>query len=89
MVTMATELFCLNKLLKSLCYFHVVFLSVVLRVKIFNLTIRDTNSKYCQILTIFITYNFFLKNNFYHFSLKSYFLCLMFCLSDILWQRIT
>jgi hypothetical protein len=36
MVTMATELFCLNKLLKSLCYFHVVFLSVVLRVKIFN-----------------------------------------------------
>jgi hypothetical protein len=38
MVTMATELFCLNKLLKS---FHVVFLSVVLRVKIFNLTTRD------------------------------------------------
>jgi hypothetical protein len=48
MVTMATELFCLNKLLKSLCYFHVVFLSVVLRVTIFNLTIRDTNSKYCS-----------------------------------------
>jgi hypothetical protein len=42
MVTMATELFCLNKLLKSLRYFHVVFLSVVLPVKIFNLTIRDT-----------------------------------------------
>jgi hypothetical protein len=41
MVTMATELFCLNKLLKSLRYFHVVFLSVVLRVKIFNLTTRD------------------------------------------------
>jgi hypothetical protein len=40
MVTMATELFCLNKLLKSLRYFHVVFLSVVLRVKIFNLTIQ-------------------------------------------------
>jgi hypothetical protein len=48
MVTMATELFCLNKLLKSLGYFHVVFVSVVLRVKIFNLTIRDTNSKYCS-----------------------------------------
>jgi hypothetical protein len=48
LVTMATELFCLNKLLKSLRYFHVVFLSVVLRVKKFNLTIRDTNSKYCS-----------------------------------------
>jgi hypothetical protein len=48
MVTVATELFCLNKLLKSLRYFHVVFLSVALRVKIFNLTIRDTNSKYCS-----------------------------------------
>jgi hypothetical protein len=48
MVTMATELFCLNKLLKSLRYFHVVFLSVVLRVKIFNFIIRDTNSKYCS-----------------------------------------
>jgi hypothetical protein len=48
MVTMATELFCLNKLLKSLRYFHVVSLSVVLRVKIFNLAIRDTNSKYCS-----------------------------------------
>jgi hypothetical protein len=47
MVAMTTELFCSNKLLKSLHYFHVVFLSVVLRVKIFNLTIRDTNSKYC------------------------------------------
>jgi hypothetical protein len=47
MVTMATGLFCLNTLLKSLRYFHVVFLWVVLRVKIFNLTIRDTNSKYC------------------------------------------
>jgi hypothetical protein len=61
MVTMATELFCLNKLLKSLRYFHVVFLSVVLRVKIFNLTIRDTNSKYCQILTIFYNIKFFSK----------------------------
>jgi hypothetical protein len=45
---MVTELFYLNKLLKSLRYFHVVFLSVDLRVKIFNLTIRDTNSKYCS-----------------------------------------
>jgi hypothetical protein len=48
MVTMETELFCLNKLLKSLRYSHIVFLSAVLRVKIFNLTIRDTNSKYCS-----------------------------------------
>jgi hypothetical protein len=47
MVARTTELFYLNKLLKSLRYFHVVFLSVVLRVKLFNLTIRDTNSKYC------------------------------------------
>jgi hypothetical protein len=46
MVTMATELFCLNKLLKGLRYFHVVFLSVVLRVKI---------------LTIFYNINFFSK----------------------------
>jgi hypothetical protein len=45
---MATELFCLKKLLKRLRYFHIVFLSVVLRVKILNLTIRDTNSKYCS-----------------------------------------
>jgi hypothetical protein len=43
MVTMATELFCLN-----LGYFYVVFLSVDLRVKRFNLTIRDTNSKCCS-----------------------------------------
>jgi hypothetical protein len=48
MVTMATELFCLNKLLENLRYFHVVFLSVDLRVKRFNLTIRDTNSKCCS-----------------------------------------
>jgi hypothetical protein len=54
MVTMATELFCLNKLLKSLRYFHVVFLSGVLRVNIFNLTIRDTNSKYCSNFDIFL-----------------------------------
>jgi hypothetical protein len=33
---MATELFCLNKLLENLRYFHVVFLSVDLRVKRFN-----------------------------------------------------
>jgi hypothetical protein len=43
MVTMATELFCLNKLLENLRYFHVVFLWVDLRAKRFNLTIRDTN----------------------------------------------
>jgi hypothetical protein len=61
MVTMTTELFCLNKLLKSLRYFHVVFLSVVVRVKIFNLTIRDTNSNTVQILTIFYNINFFSK----------------------------
>jgi hypothetical protein len=40
MVTMATELFFFfNKLLENLRYFHVVFLSVDLRVKRFNLTI--------------------------------------------------
>jgi hypothetical protein len=33
-VTMATELFYLNKLLENLCYFHVVFLSVDLRVRV-------------------------------------------------------
>jgi hypothetical protein len=38
---MATELFCLNKLLENLRYFHAVFLSVDLRVKRFNVTIRD------------------------------------------------
>jgi hypothetical protein len=48
MVTMATELFYLNKLLENLRYFHVVFLSVDLRVKRFNLTIRDTNPKCCS-----------------------------------------
>jgi hypothetical protein len=47
MVTMATELFCLNKLLENLRYCHVVFLLVDLRVERFNLTIRDTNSKCC------------------------------------------
>jgi hypothetical protein len=36
---MATEWFYLNKLLEILRYFHVVFLSVDLRVKRFNLTI--------------------------------------------------
>jgi hypothetical protein len=45
MVTMATELCCLNKLLENLRYFRVVFFSVDLRVKRFNLTVRDTNSK--------------------------------------------
>jgi hypothetical protein len=39
MVTMATELFRLNKLLENLRYFHVVFLSVDLRVKRFKVTI--------------------------------------------------
>jgi hypothetical protein len=33
-VFVATVLFCLNKLLENLRYFHVMFLSVVLRVKI-------------------------------------------------------
>jgi hypothetical protein len=61
MVTMATELFCLNKL-ENLRYFHVVFLSVDLRVKKFNLTIRDTNSKCCSNLATFHNINFFLKN---------------------------
>jgi hypothetical protein len=90
MVTMATELFCLNKLLENLRYFHVVFLSVDLRVKRFNLTIGDTNSNAVQILAIFHNIKLSLKNYFYFFfSLKFYLLCLMFCLSDILWQRIT
>jgi hypothetical protein len=62
MVTMATELFCLNKLLENLRYFHVVFLSVGLRVKRFNLTIRDTNSKCCSNFGIT---KFFLKNYFF------------------------
>jgi hypothetical protein len=48
MVTMATELFCLNKLLENLRYFHVVYLSVDLSVKRFNLTIRDISSKCCS-----------------------------------------
>jgi hypothetical protein len=48
MVIMATELFCLNKLLENLRYFHVVFLSVDLRVQRFNVTIRDSNSKCCS-----------------------------------------
>jgi hypothetical protein len=48
MVTMATESFCLNKLLENLRYFHVVFFWVDLRVKGFNVTIRDTNSKCCS-----------------------------------------
>jgi hypothetical protein len=56
MMTTATELFCLNKLLENLRYFHFVFLSVVLRVKRFNLTIGDTNSKLWQ---FFLTWHFF------------------------------
>jgi hypothetical protein len=47
MVTMTAELFCLNKLLQNLRYFHVVLLLADLRVKRFNVTIRDTNSKCC------------------------------------------
>jgi hypothetical protein len=47
MVTMATELICLNKSLENLRYFHDVFSSVDLRVKRFNLTRRATNSKCC------------------------------------------
>jgi hypothetical protein len=82
MVTMATELFCLNKLLENLRYFHVVFLSVDLQHEIL---IQNA----VQILAIFHNIKFFLKNYFYFFSLKFYLLCLMFCLSDILWQRIT
>jgi hypothetical protein len=63
MVTMATELFSLNKLLENLRYSHVVFLSVDLRVKRINVTIRDTNSKCCSNFGNF----FFLKNYFYFF----------------------
>jgi hypothetical protein len=40
MVTMATELFCLNKLLENLRYFHVVFVSVDLRVKRFKVIVH-------------------------------------------------
>jgi hypothetical protein len=42
-----------------------------------------------QILAIFHNINFFLKKLllYFFFSLKFYLLCLMFCLSDILWQR--
>jgi hypothetical protein len=61
MVTMATKLFCLNKSLKSLRYLCFVFLSVVLRVKMFKLTIRDTNSKYCSNFDIFFITTFFSK----------------------------
>jgi hypothetical protein len=51
MVTMAIELlFCLN---------NVVFLSVVLRVKRFNLIIRDTNSNYCSNFGNFSEHIFF------------------------------
>jgi hypothetical protein len=59
MVTIATELFCLNELLENLRYFHVVFLSVDLRVKRFNLTIRDTIKNAVQILAFFHNMNFF------------------------------
>jgi hypothetical protein len=62
-----------------------LFLSVDLGVKRFNLTIRDA----VQILAIFHNINFFLKKLLFFFSLKLYSLCLMFCLSNILCQRIT
>jgi hypothetical protein len=70
MVTMATELFCLNKLLENLRYFRVVFLSVDLRIKRFNLTIRDIIQNAVQILAIFHIINFFLKNYFYFCFIK-------------------
>jgi hypothetical protein len=49
----------------------------------------NANSKHCSNYAIFHKINIFLKTYFYHFSLKSYLLCLMFCLLDIIWQRIT
>jgi hypothetical protein len=55
MVTMATKWFCLNILLENLRYFHVVFLSVDLRVKRFNLTIRDTIKMLFKFWQFFIT----------------------------------
>jgi hypothetical protein len=61
MVTMATELFCLNKLLENLRCFHVVFLSVDLRIKRFNVTSRDTNLKCCSNFGNFSSYIFFSK----------------------------
>jgi hypothetical protein len=68
MVTMATELFCLNKLLENLGYFHVVFLSVDLRVKRYE--ILDTRYEILiqnavQILAIFHNIKIFLKNYFF------------------------
>jgi hypothetical protein len=77
---MATELFCLNKLLENLRYFHVVYLSVDLRVKIFNLTIRNTNSKCCSNLAIFHNIIFFLKNYFYFF----FFIKILFAVFNVL-----
>jgi hypothetical protein len=65
MVTIATELFCLNELLENLRYFHVVFLSVDLRVKRFNLRIGDIIQNAVQILAIFHNIKFFLKNYFF------------------------
>jgi hypothetical protein len=51
---MATELFCLNKLLEHLRYFHVVFLSLDLRVKRFNLTYEILIQNAVQIWQFFI-----------------------------------
>jgi hypothetical protein len=78
MVTMATELFCLNKLLENLRYFHVVFLSVDLRIKRFNLTIRDTNSNAVQILAIF--HNIFSKK-------LLFFIKILFAVFSVLFVR--
>jgi hypothetical protein len=64
MVTMASELFCLIIRIENLRYFHVVFLWVDLRVKRFNLIIRDTKNA-VQILVIFHNIIFFLKNYFF------------------------
>jgi hypothetical protein len=46
----------------------------------------NANSKHCSNYAIFHKINIFLKTYFYHFSLKSYLLCLMFCLLDIIWK---
>jgi hypothetical protein len=78
MVTIATELFCLNKLLENLRYLHVVFLSVVLRVKRFNLIIRDTNSNYCSNFGNFSEHNFFSTK-----LLLSFFIKILFAVFNV------
>jgi hypothetical protein len=59
-------------------YFHVVFLPVDLRVKRFNLTIRDTNSKCCSNFGIFHNIQFFLKK--IHF----FFIKILFAVFNVL-----